>query len=336
MERTKYQILRALEKRPMSFWELIRCQDSTLSEMTRTIGLMLAENQIIFDQKSRKFSLEKPSGILPQDNGFCPTCQGKGIILDDRFEEALERFLKVTTDRPPPIFEYNQGIIHPRDLALKSAFMYHRGDLESRSILLIGDDDLFSIFLALLGFVRTLTVLEIDDRLIRYINEKAESNGLAITARRYDVKAPLPHDLWAACDAFVTEPPEGLKGMLLFLGRAIDALGIRGGGYFGLTTLESSLPKWLAIQKFLIEKEMVITDLLRNFSLYPEVGDPVEDYEKFPISKEFPVAPGPPDVDYFRSSLIRIERTDLGTIEENKGFYTDEDTSVTVNPEGGQ
>lgn len=334
MERTRYQILKALEKKPTSFWELIRSQDSTLSEVTRTIGLMLAENQITFDQKSQKFSLQEHSGILPEYDGLCPTCQGKGVILDGRFEEALDRFSELTRDRPPPVFEYNQGIIHPRDLALKSAFMYHRGDLEGRSILLLGDDDLFSILLALLGFPCTLAVVEIDNRLIRYINEKAENSGFAITARHYDVNTPLPHDFREAFDSFVTEPPEGLKGMLLFLRRAVDALSIRGGGYFGLTTLESSLPKWREIQKFLMERGMVITDLLRNFSLYPEAGDPVENYEKFPISREFPVAPGPPDLDYFRSSLIRVEKTDGIAMGENQGFYTDEDTWVTVNPEG--
>lgn len=317
----------------MSFWELIRSQDSTLSEVTRTIGLMLSGREIVFDSKSRRYSLEKPSGILPGESGLCPSCQGKGVILEGHFRETLERFCELTKDRPPPIFEYNQGIIDPQDIALKSAVMYRRGDLEGRSILLIGDDDLFSIFLALLGFASTLTVLEIDDRLIRYINEKAEQSSLAITAQRYDVNTSLPRDLYGTCDAFVTEPPEGLRGMLLFLERAVEALSPWGGGYFGLTTLESSLPKWLAIQKFLVDKGMVITDLLRNFSLYPESGDPIEDYEEFPISREFPVAPGPPDVDYFRSSLIRVEKTDLGTVEGNKRFYTDEDTWVTVNPE---
>jgi predicted methyltransferase len=336
MERARYQILRALQKETMSFWELIRFQDSTLAEFTRTIGLMLSENQIVFDSGSRRFSLEKPPETRAGDNDSCPTCQGKGLTLDGPRREALERFLELTKDRPLPVFEYNQGIIDPPDLALKSVFMDRRGDLGGRSILLIGDDDLFSIFLALLGFDFTLTVLEIDDRLIRYIKEKAERHSLAITTQRYDVNAPLPHDLAAAFDAFVTEPPEGLKGMLLFLERAVEALNTRGAGYFGLTTMESSLPKWLSIQRFLLEKGVVITDLLRNFSLYPEAGDPIEDYEEFPISREFPVTPGPPDVDYFASSLIRVEKTDRDRINETEGFYTDEDTWVTVNPEGGE
>lgn len=318
----------------MSFWQLIRSQDSPLAEFTRTIGFMLSENQILFNPTSRKFSLEKSSESRTGGNDSCVTCDGKGFTLDGPHQEALGRFLDLTKDRPQPVFEYNQGIIDPQDLALKSAFMDHRGDVEGRSILLIGDDDLFSIFLALLGFDSTVMVLEIDDRLIHYITEKAERHSLTITAQRYDVNTPLPTSFSAAFDAFVTEPPEGLKGMLLFLERAVDALKTRGAGYFGLTTLESSLPKWLSIQKFLMERGVVITDLLRDFSLYPEAGDPIEDYEEFRISQEFPVAPGPPDVDYFSSSLIRVEKTDQRSATENEGFYTDEDTWVTVNPEG--
>ncbi len=333
MERTRYQILRALKMRPLSFWELIRSQDSSLAEMTQALRHMLTENRIVFDQKTRRFSLGTPLDPLPQGNGLCPTCQGKGFILEGRFEETLGRFLEITTDRPQPIFDYNQGIIHPRDLALKSAFMHERGDVEGRSILLIGDDDLFSIFLALLGLSCTVMVLEVDERFIQYIDQKANRHRLTITTKQYDVHSPLPPELQETFDAFITEPPEGLKGMLLFLQRAADALDIGGGGYFGLTTLESSLPKWLAIQRFLMGKGMVITDLLRNFSLYPESGDPIDDYGAFPMAREFPVDPGTPDVDYFRSSLIRVEKTTPTTGRETNRFYADEDTWVTVNPE---
>jgi len=333
MNRTEYHILRALKNKPMSFWELVRSQDSTLAEFTRTIGHMLSENQIGFNSKSREFSPEETTEVRAESNAVCPACEGKGIGLGGRFRETLERFLRLTENRPPPVFEFNQGIIDPQDLALKSAFMDDRGDLDGRSVLLLGDDDLFSIYLGLLGLTHNLTVLEIDDRLIHYIQRMAERYALAITALRYDVNAPLPQELTEACDAFVTEPPEGLKGMLLFLDRAVGSLRNGGAGYFGVTTLESSLPKWLAIQKFLMERGMVITDLLRNFSLYPEAGDPIDNYEEFPISQEFPVSPGPPNVDYFRSSLIRVEKADLRAIPKDQEFYADGDTWVTVNPE---
>lgn len=320
----------------MSFWEIASFQDSTLSELAQTVGLMLSENRIIFDPKSRRFAPSQPSGILSGGDSLCANCQGKGVIPETRFKEALDRFLDLTTDRPPPIAEYNQGVIAPTDLALKSVFMYHRGDLEGRSVLLIGDDDLFSLFLSLLDLRCSLTVLEIDGRLIRYLKQKMKGSGLSITARKYDVTAPLPRELRGTFDTFVTEPPEGLRGMRAFLGKAVDALNATGSGYFGLTTLESSLSKWLAIQKFLMEKGMVITDLLRNFSLYPEAGDPIRDYDEFPITEKLPVAAGPPDVDYFRSSLIRVEKTSLAKMEEDEGFYTDKDTWVTVNPEEKQ
>jgi predicted methyltransferase len=336
MERTKYQILRALQKGPMSFWSLIRCQDSTLSEFTRTITRMLSQKEIMLTAASHTFSLRTASKVLPEENPLCPSCDGKGVVPGGRFEEALKRFLDLTGDRPSPAIAYNQGIIDPRDLALKADTLYRRGDLEGRSILLLGDDDLFSIFLALLGYESTLLVLEIDDRLIQYIRATAQRHRLPITTRCYDVNADLPPDLMTAWDTFVTEPPEGLNAMLLFLRRGIDALRPRGAGYFGLTTLESSLAKWLEIQRFLTKREMVITDLLRNFSLYPEEGDPVRDYERFPIARSLPVASGPPDVDYFRSSLIRVEKTDIMARQDHERFYSDEETWVTVDPGGGQ
>jgi len=333
-QRTRYQILRVLRKAPTSLWGLFRAQDANLSEAIRTITTMLTSKEIVFDEERRKFSLHNDVPILSDVNGRCPTCEGKGMILGGRFEETLKRFSQLTADRPPPDFAYNQGIIDSRDLALKAAVMDRRGDLEGRSVLLLGDDDLFSIYLACLELSCRVTVLEIDTRLIGYINEKTENHGLAITARQYDVNASLPNDLRGACDVFVTEPPEGLKGMLLFLRRAVESLGMGGSGYFGLTTLESSLSKWLAIQRFLVKRKMVTTDLLRDFSLYPESGDPVDDYTVFPISRQLPVHPGPPDRDYFRSSLIRVENTEQCTMEDSGGLYTDQDTWVTLDPEG--
>ena len=334
MERIRYQILKALQRGPTSLWGLFRDQDASLTEAIRTITGMLANQDIVFDEERRQFSISNDLPIPSDIDGPCPTCKGKGIVLNEPFEETLERFSELTTDRPPPDAAYNQGIIDSRDLALKAAFMARRGDLEGRSVLLLGDDDLFSLFLATLDLSCRPTVLEIDDRLIRYINEKSDRHGLEITARQYDVNTPLPDELHGACHVFVTEPPEGIKGMLLFLTRAAEAIPTGGSGYFGLTTLESSLPKWLAIQRFLVERGLVITDLLRDFSLYPESGDPVGDYARFPISEQFPVHPGPPDVDYFRSSLIRIEKTEEQTTEGRGGLYTDQDTWVTMDPEG--
>jgi predicted methyltransferase len=332
-ERTRYQLLRVLQKAPTSLWGLFGAQDASLPEAIRMITTMLTNKEIVFDGEHRKFSVHNDVPILSEVNGLCPTCEGKGIVLSDRFEETLKQFSQLTADRPPPDVAYNQGIIDSRDLALKAAFMDRRGDLEGRSVLLLGDDDLFSIFLASLGLSCRPMVLEIDDRFIRYINEKSDRHGLEITAKHYDVNTPLPDELHGACHVFVTEPPEGIKGMRLFLERAAEAIPARGSGYFGLTTLESSLAKWLVIQRFLVERRMVITDLLRNFSLYPESGDPVEDYAKFPISEQFPVHPGAPDVDYFRSSLIRIEKTEQHATEDSGGLYTDKDTWVTLDPE---
>jgi len=334
VERTRYQLLRVLQKAPTSLWGLFSAQDTSLPEAIRTIAAMLTNKEIVFDEEHRRFLIGHNAPVRSEINGLCPTCKGKGIVLNDRFERTLERFSELTTDRPPPDVAYNQGIIDSMDLALKAALMDRRGDLEGRSILLLGDDDLFSIFLASLDLSCRTTVLEIDDRLIRYINKKSDRHGLHITARHYDVNTPLPDDLHGACHVFVTEPPEGIKGMLLFLARAAEAIPTGGSGYFGLTTLESSLPKWLVIQQFLLEKGLVITDLLRDFSLYPESGDPVEDYANFPISEQFPVHPGVPDVDYFRSSLIRMEKTERQTTEGSGGLYTDQDTWVTLNPEG--
>jgi hypothetical protein len=217
------------------------------------------------------------------------------------------------------------------DLALKASFMYERGDLEERTILLIGDDDLFSLYLGMLGMGQRILVLDIDKQILRFIEEKAGELGLNIETMEFDLNRSLPHHLRHAFDVFISEPPEGIKGMLTFLKRGIRSLAEEeGAGYIGITMVESSLPKWYEVQAILTRNRLVITDVLRNFSLYPEGESEWEDlYENYPMMGEIPIAVGPPNIDWYNSCLIRFEAVAKTSISRNH-FYRDKDTWVTV------
>jgi len=337
MSAIEARILRQLRDGGKTFWELIREQGDHLPLFIAALKGLLERGKISFEEGEGRFFLsqqETSSPALTADLPLpaCGSCKGKGFVLTEPFNQALERFERIVVDRPLPIARYDQGTILPIDLARKAAFMCQRGDLEGRDILLLGDDDLFSLYLALLGSTGRLLVLDIDTRLLEYLSQKASQQGLSIELREYDAEKELPTDLVGAFQVFVSEPPESLRGLKVFLDRGITSLGEGGVGYFGLTTLESSWSKWLEIQRYLLSRQMVITDILRDFSWYPEQKNYWEQfYQHYNLLRALPVNVGRPNVDWYRSHLIRIISTTQMSLSE-EDLYMDEETWATPQP----
>lgn len=324
------QILRRLKEKEMSFWEILSGQDYTLKEVVEELTRLLKEKIIGRDSQKKKFFLyEKEISKSPRTK--CGFCQGRGVVAEGIFKEALQRFTQIIQKRPIPIVDFDQGVIAPLDLALKAAFMYERGDVEGKDIIVLGDDDLFGVYLGLTGICKNIQIIEIDERLVKFIGRVGEEENLPLKVIQQDLTKPLPFSLLQRFDAFVSEPPETIKGLRVFIKRGIETLKDGGAGYFGLTTLESSLEKWLVLEKFLLAQGMVITDIRRSFSLYPEKDVPwgKEFYSRYQLFKKLPFDPGELNVDWYTSSLIRIKKIGKKVKLLSGDLYMDEETWAT-------
>ncbi len=267
----------------------------------------------------------------------CPQCEGRGI-KEDAFG-ILEDYKKIASRRPRPTTEYDQGYIKEEDVMRRIAFIYERGDLEDTKILVMGDDDLISIGMALTRLPQEIVVLEIDDRLIDFINKMAVKYNFPIKAKRFDVRHDLPEEYRKNFDVFITDPVETLEGITLFLSRAATSLrGIGSAGYFGLTHLEASLRKWREIEKRLLDMNFAITDMLRNFNVYPMKDNLEIAQEEYIIYHRISkiVGGGRIDADFYRSTLIRVEAVDdihipvVGDVELKDEIYVDDESLVTA------
>ena len=112
----------------------------------------------------------------------------------------------------------------------------------------------------------------------------------------------------------------------------INALAHRGIGcpvYFGLTSLECDKKKWFEIQKVLLGMNFAITDVLRNFTEYPDPG--WED--RLPIWAHLATKPSST---WYRSSYFRLEAIDEpkpaihGAYEGPWDFFLDDETWATT------
>ena len=314
MEKPGSIILCALQRGRRSVWQLLSIWPYAIKELFDQLQRLHAEGWIERAGSGwRSFTLtEKGKGIVQALVGgeyVCPPCEGRGIRIPETWSE---RFTALAQDRPLPTAQYDQGFMRIEDTLARVAFMHQRGDLAARDLLLIGDDDLVSVAAALTSLPRRIVVIDIDRRLEQFIARINRQEGFSIEFYCLDVRDPLPPDLRGNFDTFLTDPVETLPGIELFLSRAVSSLrGRYAAGYFGLTTLSASLQKWHRIEALLLRMRLVITDLLRDFSIYPEQENQWDRfYESYAMMDLFDLKGSLPDTDWYRSSFIRVEAID--------------------------
>ena len=309
MRKTEIQILNELAISKRSIWELLDRINFPLKDFVEAIKTLYEKGLISADKEglylTEKGKREVDPKILEFGSEICPRCLGKRIVFGEKFREILKEFKRIVKQRPRPTLDFFQGYMQEEDVIARVALMHHYGDLYKKDFILIGDDDLLSIALSLTQLPSRITVLDIDERLGDFIKNANEKYGFDIEFRRYNVAEPLPKDLIGNFDVFSSEPLETLTGLKAFVSRGISCLKENGVGYFGLTILEASHQKWLAIQRLLSRMNCVITDIIRGFSVYPMDYGTVN-YEKFAYKLGIPVGKNP-GINWYKSALYRFE-----------------------------
>lgn len=333
MPRFRQQILRVLRHGPVTFWQLLPQQDGDLAQFAASLEALAAEG-LMERRPDGKLALTAAGQAavarwLPRQEWECPHCQGKGMVPRGLFTRVLEQWERLAAARPRPDPTFDQGYVASRDAVGRVIFMYRRADLEGRRLLFLGDDDLTSLAAALTGLPREVTVLEIDARLVEFLNTTATREGWSnYHAQVYDVQEALPPSCRQAFDVAVTDPVETRRGFLLFLSRCSEALAEAGSAlYFGLTRLETGLPKWRLWLVSLLRMGFVVTDYLPDFHRY-HLTNTVFVPEEYPAACPF-LPEEPPATPWYASALVRLEAVRRprplyrGTVSLGTALYRD-------------
>jgi len=338
-ERVKAQIMRLLLEGEKTFYDIVHRQDSCLPETFALLSEMEKEKLIEIDAGKIKLTAAglafcKENNIRELGNVLCEACEATGIVIGGEFKKILEEYKKIAANRPKAVEEYDQGFISLEGVVKRVAFMYERGDIQNTEIFVGGDDDLLSIVLALTGMPKRVVAIDIDERLIDFINGVADERGLPLEAFTHDLRYEFGDNVRKRFDVFVTDPVETVPGIRLFISRCVSALkGIGCAGYFGLTTVESSRKKWYEIERMLLDMGFVITDIRRKFNVYPFVEESHGGFEEtFKIVKKLGQKA---NCDWYHSALFRIEAVKepkplvKGTAKLGPELYVDEETWAT-------
>jgi len=314
LTRRQFQIIRAVTKHPCTLWEVLSAVDGPIKEIYRACEVLKERGWLVF-RKGRIHPGKLPRKLL------------RACKVD--FSAVLEKFRGLWQEAPPPTTEYFQEPMLPEDLCRRLEWMWERGDLFDRSILVLGDDDLFSLGVGLTGLARRIVVGEIDARLVAYIQEQARRLGISVEAFQYNVAEPLPAALRRAFDVFVMDPVETIEGFTAWLSRGLAALRHPGAIYFGLTELECPPQHWHHFQGLLYQAGLVITDILRGFTRYHNAS--LTSPEKWAQTKLVQQAPFPALQEeqnfWYRSSFFRAETLKTpkvpvrGKVQFGRSFY---------------
>lgn len=309
MEKLEAKILRELAVSKRTFWELLEKINSPLRDFVAALKRLNEEGLISIDETGFYLTEKGKTKINPKSLAFegkiCPSCFGKRIIPEARFKDILEEFKRIVEKRPSPSLDFFQGYMLEQDVVSRIALMHYYGDLDGKEIVLIGDDDLLSVALALTGLPSRVAVLDIDARLGGFLQAVNKDYGFNIEFVQYNVAEPLPKELRGKFDVFSSEPLETVSGLKAFIVRGVSCLKENGVGYFGLTNYEASLKKWLSVQKLLANMNCAITDIIQGFSVYP-MNYGTADYEGFAYDLGFKVGKNL-GINWYKSALLRFE-----------------------------
>jgi predicted methyltransferase len=303
---------------------------ATLRTLTR--GNWISDDGNHFHLTMSGTALAGEFNIAAIPNLICPQCDGSGVAGLEH-QPFFKRFVEIFNSHPRgenP--DFDQAPMTPESTARRLSWMIECGDVTGKDVVILGDDDLLSIAVALSGLAKSVTMMEIDPRLCEFISRVASAEHLEINVHQQDLCAFLPKDLLGNFDTFVTDPPEAEAGMLLFVKKGLALLkpGDGRAGYFGVTLVESSLTKWARWQKHLLNNyEIAIANILPPFTRY------------FNWASQEPVADLPPLRDHserpwYRSYLERIETLrDFAppmdsSVEFSEAIYLDPDVYLSV------
>ena len=175
MDRMSLQILRAVWKRPFDVFELLTVQDNDIKTFYDTIDALKNRGLIKFNEDKIEIT-EKGIEVLEENNSVplidtkCNACNGK-IYDPNVFKSILEEFRDIFQNRPRETTEFDQGVVPEENSIRRLEFVYERGDLEGKDIFFLGDDDLTSVVFALSKMPKRVVVVDIDTRIIDYINK---------------------------------------------------------------------------------------------------------------------------------------------------------------------
>ncbi len=109
----------------------------------------------------------------------------------------------------------------------RASWLADRYLLAGRRLVLMGDHDLTSLAVAPVLPDTEIVVVDVDERLLDYLDSVARTDRLHITCTYADLTVSLPASVTGSASVVFTDPPYTPAGVATFVARSIEALDLR-------------------------------------------------------------------------------------------------------------
>ncbi|MBA0050619.1 GNAT family N-acetyltransferase [Streptomyces sp. AJS327] len=266
---------------------------ASTKELSRSTGLPVPIAAAVGNELRRRglFTRERPSRLTPSGlalvaelgmdlslDATCAECDGRELVIPPTLSEAVERLTKLMEAGPGADMSLDQSRCTPETKVRRVLALARAGVLPGGSLLLVGDDDMVSLAVAvvsdLLGtpLVQRLTVVDISEEILGYIREVTADLAVSVETVQHDLREPLPERLRGQHDAAMTDPPYTAEGARLFLSRVVEGLrpGPANSVFFSFGAKNPN--EMLEVQQEILNLGLVVNGFIRNFNEYEGSG----------------------------------------------------------------
>jgi len=217
-------------------------------------------------------------GMTTSLDATCECCQGLGITVLGQFTQAVDRLREVMAGAPAVDLALDQSFCTAETKVRRVLFMMRAGVLPGESLLLVGDDDLVSLAIGMVGtilgqpLIRRLAVVDVSPAVLQFIEDQSAAVGLTTELVPHDVREPLPTALRGRFGAAMTDPPYTADGARLFLSRAVEGLADGPGRPIFFSFGPKGPDDALAVQRSIADLGLATIAMVRNFNEYSGAG----------------------------------------------------------------
>jgi len=208
----------------------------------------------------------------------CGLCHGYGVVVSAELAGLPERLTDLAAQAPPVNLTLDQSHCTPDTKLRRVLFLLRYSLLPARDLLLIGDDDLMAVSVALAGavlgepLVRRLAVLDTSPEVLAYTGERLAALGVSADLVQHDLRSPLPGQLRDAFDLVMTDPPYTTAGARLFLSRCVEGLRPGPGRAIAFSFGPKGPDETLDVQEAITAAGLTVQTMHRNFNDYLGAG----------------------------------------------------------------
>jgi len=243
--------------------------------------------------------------ILCFENNKFNIINNKSKYENIKFNEIEKILNKIWEEKPIPTLFFDQRPVTKKTTINRVKYFLDKNDIYNKKIVFLGDDDLTSILLALTGVKCEIFVLDIDKRLIDFINKISKKYNLNINAIEYNALKGINKNLKNKFDVFVTDPTPEKIPFTIFMNNAIDLLNENGIIYTSIYS--SAMEENLDLQRIINKMNLYITDIIPNFTEYQTIKG-LFNYKDLQLLKKYKIKINENSI-CFTESLFRMKLT---------------------------